>query len=250
MAEPTIFDYYKIPLPDNCIFKISPSAISKFFEMPVVWYKEQVLGEVQFKGNTSSVLGSIVHGLAEQYAKGETSSREEIDKYLTKHKFNTDVNINEVRNLYPDMAKTLINEYLRHNKPTEVERSMFKEIKDGVYLAGTFDNRTGTTIVDYKNVATKPNTDKIPWNYYIQLMAYAWMCREEGIEIDKIRLVYIVRPTKTLPIRIFTVNQIINDDDYKAVEDVLELIASTILTINDEPHLIPLLFKSMSLKKD
>lgn len=249
MTEPTIFDHVKVPLPGDCTFKISPSAISKFFEYPVIWYKEQVLQEVQFKGNTASVLGSIIHGIAECYATDKPVSREMIEPYLTKHKFNTDVNINEIRDLYPDMSAALINEYIRHNKPTEVEQSLCCQIKDGIYLAGTFDNLTGTTIVDYKNVTMKPNTDKIPWNYYIQLMAYAWMLRQTGKTVDRIRLVYTVRPTKTLPIRVFVVTQVITETDYQSITDVLTLISETVLLIKSNPELTHLLFKSMALKQ-
>lgn len=245
----SVFDYVEVPLPEDCIFKISPSSISKFFEMPIIWYKDQVLKETQFLGNTSSVLGSVVHGLAEQYVKGIQSSREEVDKYLVKQMFNTDVNIRQVKELYPDMAKTLINEYVRHNKPTEVERSLCFEVKDGVYVAGTFDNRTNDIIVDYKNVSTKPKTDKIPWNYYIQLMAYAWMMKQEGTEINKIRLVYVVRPTKTMGVRLFKVTQVITEKDYQAIEDVLQLISDTILLSRSNPELNYLLFKSMELKE-
>lgn len=248
-SNPHPFDHIKVPLPEDCIFKISPSSISKFFDYPVVWYKDQVLGEVQFKGSTASVLGSIVHGLAEAYAKGEATTKEMVTPYLVKYKFNTDVNITKVESLYPDMAKALINEYIRHNPPTEVERSMCHETKDGVYVAGTFDNRTGTIMVDYKNVSKKPKTDKIPWNYYIQLMAYAWMARQEGIEIDRIRLVYTVRPTTTLPIRVFKVTQVITEDDYTAIEDVLEIITDTVLLSRSNPELNYLLFKSMQFKE-
>ena len=245
----SVFDYVDIELPENGIFKISPSGISKFFEMPIVWYKEQVLGEVQFKGSTATVLGSVIHGLAEQYSKGEQSSRDEVETYLKKHMFNSDVNVAEVRGLYPDMASALINEYVKHNKPTETERSLICEFKDGVYLAGTFDNRTKDILVDYKNVSTKPKTDKIPWNYYIQLMAYAWLLKQEGTEINKIRLVYTVRPTKTLGVRVFKVTQVITERDYQAVEDVLQLISDTILLSKSNPELNYLLFKSMELKE-
>jgi len=248
--EPTIFDHVKVPLPEDCVFKISPSAISKFFEFPVLWYKEHILGEVQFKGNTASVLGSIVHGLAECYVKGIPTSKEMVEPYIVKHQFNMDVNVKEVRDLYPDMAKTLINEYIAKNKPTEVERSLYQKVKEGIYVAGTFDNRTGSCIVDYKNVSTKPNTSKIPWNYYIQLMAYAWMLKQEGTVIDKIRLVYVVRPTKTMGVRLFKVTQIIGEDDYRAIEEVLEIIADTVLLSNSNPELNYLLFKSMQLKEE
>lgn len=254
MPNPTVnqnstFDYAEIQLPEDCIFKISPSAISKFFEMPVIWYKEQVLKETQFEGNTASVLGSIIHGLAEQYVKGEKSSRENVEEYLAKYQFNTNVDLEEIRTHYPNMASILINEYVRRNKPTEVERSLCKEIKDGVYLAGTFDNRTGSTLIDYKSTSTKPKTDKIPWNYYIQLMAYAWLLKQEGTTIDRIRIVWIVKPTKTLPVRIFVVNQTIEEKDYQAIEDVLQIISDTILLVKEQPELTYLLFKSMQLKE-
>jgi hypothetical protein len=249
MSQNSVFEYVEVPLPEDCIFKISPSAISKFFEMPIIWYKDQVLKETQFLGSTGSVLGSVIHGLAEQYATGTASSREEVDKFLTKHMFNTDVNVGQVKELYPDMSKALINEYIRHNKPTEIERSLCHEVKNGIYVAGTFDNRTNDIMVDYKNVSTKPKVDKIPWNYYIQLMAYAWMCKQEGIEINKIRLVYTVRPTKTLPVRVFKVTQVITERDYQAIEDVLQLIADTVLLSQSNPELNYLLFKSMTLKE-
>jgi CRISPR/Cas system-associated exonuclease Cas4 (RecB family) len=248
-TEPSIFDHVQVPLPDDCIFKISPSSISKFFEFPVIWYKEQVLGETQFHGNTASVLGSVVHALAEQYARGESSSREEVEEYLNKQRLKPDVDVDTVRSLYPDMASTLINDYVSTNKPTEVERSMCHEVIDGVYVAGTFDNRTNSIIVDYKNVSKKPSIDKIPWNYYIQLMAYAWMMKQEGTKIDKIRLVYVVRPTKTMGVRLFKVTQVIGDADYQAIEDVLNIIADTILLSKEQPQLTYLLFKSMQFKE-
>jgi hypothetical protein len=248
--ETSIFEYTKVPLPEDCIFKISPSAISKFFEMPIVWYKEQVTGEEKFEGSTASVLGSVVHALAEQYSKGEKSSREEVETYLRKQRFKPGINIDEIRNLYPDMAGTLINEYIRKEpKPTEIEVSRFAEVKDGVYVAGTLDRRTGSMVEDYKNVSTKPNTEKIPWHYYIQLMAYAWLCKQHNIEVDRIRIIYVVRPTKTLPVRLFKVTQTINEKDYRAIEDVLQLISDTILLSKEHPELNYLLFRSMQLKE-
>ena len=243
-----IVEYTNVPLPEDCKFKISPSSISKFFEYPIIWYKDQVLGETQFDGNTASVLGTVIHALAESYSRGIQTDRTMIDTFLRKYRFRTDIDTDTIKSLYPDMAALLINDYLRHNPASEVEQSLCHEVKDGIYVAGTFDNRTGSTIVDYKNVTTKPKADKIPWNYYIQLMAYAWMCKQEGIEIDKIRLVYTVRPTKTLPPRLFKVTQVINEQDYQAIEDVLTLIADTVLLGTEKPELNYLLYKSMQLK--
>lgn len=143
------FDYTVVPLPEDCFFKISPSSISKFFDFPVIWYKEQILGEKHFTGSTATVLGSIIHGLAEFYAKGLPTDKDLVEKYLRKHMMSPDVNCQEIRELYPEMAKLLINDYIRHNKPTEVEVSIVTQIRPGMYLGGTCDNLTAGNVEYY-----------------------------------------------------------------------------------------------------
>lgn len=249
-----IGDYIEVELPEDAIFKISPSSIAKFFEYPVIWFKEQILGEKEFTDSTATVLGKIVHHIGECYAKNENVTKEEISKYITKYKFRTDVNTKEIELQYPDMGNALVNEYISKHKPIEVEKSMYAKVKEGIYVGGTADNITKSSteslmVVDYKTTSTKPKTDKIPWNYYIQAMAYAWMLKQQGLEVDRIRIVWIVKPTKTLPVRIFKVTQIINEKDYQAIEEVLEIIADTILLSKSNPELNYLLFKSMQLKE-
>lgn len=253
-TQPHLFDYVHVDLPEDCTFKISPSSISKFFEYPVVWYKDQVLGEKQFEGNTSSVLGSVVHGLAELYAKGEPTSTELVDEYLRKYRFNPDVDLQKVKELYPGMSSALINDYIRKNPPTAVEESLVQSIGDGIYMGGTCDNITAAPdnssamIVDYKNVSTKPNTRSIPWNYYIQLMAYAMMYQSKSVNVDRIRIVYVVRPTKTLGPRVFKVTKTINQSDFDALDDALTIIKDSVLKCKEDPSLTYLIFKSMQFK--
>lgn len=250
-----IFEHTQVALPEDAVFKISPSQIAKFFEYPVIWYKEEVLGDKQFKGNTATVLGTAVHYVAEQYALSKMNKTEldtdaiaeQIETELDELD-NPDVNHGDVLSLYQEMSSALINEYLAHNIPTEVESELVMPVKKGIYLGGSCDNFTNGTVVDYKNVGTKPNTDKIPWSYYIQLMAYAKMYQSQGKHVDRIRLVYTVRPTKTLPVRVFTVTQSITDKDWKAIDNVLTLITDTILLSQELPNLTYLLFKSMQLK--
>lgn len=244
----SVFEYNEIAVPDDCTFKISPSGLSDFFEAPVIWYKDNVLGEKQFQGNTASVIGSCVHGLAELYATGQPTSAEIVEEYLTTQASNPDVNLDEVRQFYPDMAKALINEYIRKNPPTKVEYETIAEVKDGIYVGGTVDNRTGDILCDYKNVGKKPNIEKIPWKYLSQLMSYAWADKQRGVETNRIRIVYTVRPTATLPVRVFVVTHVISDQDWKGIEDTLHLVADTVLLDRAQPELRHLLFKSMKLK--
>lgn len=255
----SIFTYEQIELPNNAIFKISPSQIPKFFEYPVVWYQEQVLGEKTFEGNTATVLGTAIHYIAEMYAQARINNTVidtdkwsmDIEKSLLNLN-NQQVDIAQVSSLYQPMSEQLINQYLSTNVPTEIEQQLYSHLDNGVYVAGTCDNLTVTgnsgTVVDYKNVAKKPNTDKIPWQYYIQLMAYAYMYKQQGYTIDRLRIIFTVRPTKTIGPRVFVVNHQITDKDWKAIKDVLTIIADTVTLSFDQPNLNYLLFKSMQLK--
>jgi hypothetical protein len=196
------FDYNDLQI-ENCKFRISPSQISKFFSYPPIWYKDNILGEKDFTDTTATVLGTIIHAALESYALKQPVNKEEIESHLIKMSTRcalrgNPIDIAEIRSLYPDMIKAAIDNYLRHNPPTEVEQPIYTEIMDGIYVGGSCDNRTDGTIVDYKNVSTKPNTDTIPFEYKIQLLAYAYIYKKMGISIDRIRLVYTVRPTKTL----------------------------------------------------
>jgi len=106
-----------------------------------------------------------------------------------------------------------------------------------------------STITDYKNVSTKPKTDSIPFGYKIQMLAYAYADRERGINTDRIRLVYTVRPTKTLPVRVFVVNHMIQESDWILIENTLNLIAESVLAVRNDPSITHLVFKSMNLKQ-
>ena len=247
----SIFDYVNIDTGGR--FKISPSQISKFFDYPTIWYKEQILGESEFNGNTATTLGTIIHAFAESFANGNPISRDDVEEYFehlkkTRGVGGDPINFNEIRELYPDMASLLINEYVRHNMPDSTEDQLLAPITDDVVVAGSCDNRTNSIVVDYKNVSTKPNTNAIPFGYKIQLLAYAYMYRHSGQDIDRIRLVYTVRPTKTLPVRTFTVTEVVKAEDWEMIENTLKLIAESVEKIKTNPELTHLIFKSYKLK--
>ena len=240
------FSYTDIKVPEG-VFKISPSGISKFFEMPSIWYGDNFLGENSFTGNTSSYLGTIVHAIAEGVAKGESTSREEIEDFLDTID-DPDINKNEIRSNYPEMSRVLINEYLLKNMPDLVEQQTLAEVSEGVMVGGTYDAIQGNTLIDYKTAARKPNVETMAFGYKIQLLSYAWSLRKEGTIIDRLRLVYIVRATKTLPARVFVVNHMITPEDWQMIEDTLDLMAETIQLQKSNPEYTHLLYKSMKLK--
>ena len=105
-------------------------------------------------------------------------------------------------------------------------------------------------VVDYKNVVTKPaDNAPIPFDYKIQLLAYAYILRQLGYEINRIRIVYGIRPTKTLPARCVVVTESIDFIADKLISDTLQLIAESVLMVKENPSLAYLIFKSMDFKE-
>ena len=242
------FEHIEVPVPEDCDFKISPSSIEKFFSFPTIWYRDNFLGENSFTGNAGSVTGDIVHALAESAAKGEGSDRQAIEDYITGIE-DLEIDKIQIRENYPDMAHTLINEYVMRNIPDETEQSGHLKILDGVYVAGTWDGYyQDGTILDYKTASKKPNTDSIPFKYLIQALAYAKMLKAQGREANRIRIVYVVQKTKTLPVRVFVVDHIITQENWEMIDNTLMLMAETIRLQRSHPEYIHLLYKSMKLK--
>jgi hypothetical protein len=261
------FEYNDVKIP-NCTFRISPSSIGAFFSYSSVWYKDHILKQKEFIASTSTVLGTIVHAAAESYCDGNPITREQAEEYMLEQakKIPMDqpmLDIEAITAAYPDMAMTLINDYVRGNKPTLYEDAVYAEVLDDIFVGGSVDNRTQDMIVDYKtyNSSTKPKS--IPWNYKIQCLAYAYCYRAMGTPINRIRLVYVNRPIDTrsisektgkpigkiTPPETTVLTESISPEDWKMVEDTLLLIAESVKLVKEHPEYAHLLFKSMSLKE-
>lgn len=254
---PELFQYTRPELPDDCIQLISPSQIDKFFQYPRNWYEENMLGnKPSFQGSTSTVTGTICHYIYEQNTLGKEVTREWINKQLDDYlliKPNPDVDADKVKIDYPVVASAVMNEYvIPANKKgglIECEKPIVAKVMDGIYIAGTCDRIEGDCVVDYKTVSTKPNDQVIPFGYKIQMLTYAYALRQLGYEINRIRLVYGVKPTKTIPARCVVVTESIDYVAEKLVSDTLKLIGESVLTVKEHPELAYLIFKSMDLKE-
>lgn len=246
-----LFQYESPSIPEGCI-GISPSGIYKFFDYPSVWYRENFLGEEsEFKGNTASVTGTICHYIYEKVSKGEPVDREGINAQLiAEMSDNPDVNMVEVMATYPSVAMAVVNEYvLKHQtKNLWLEEKIAVEYRDGIYIKGTYDRLEGTVLCDYKNVSRVPN-EPFPFKYLMQLMAYAWALRKTGKIVDSLRLIYGIKPTKTLPARCLVADRAIDYELEQQFKDCMDLIADTCLKAKEDPSLVYLLFKSMKLKE-
>jgi len=61
---------------------ISPSQFARFFKEPHKWYDTEILGNEGFTGSTASVLGTLIHFIAEDFTKTQKVDSREMWKYL------------------------------------------------------------------------------------------------------------------------------------------------------------------------
>jgi hypothetical protein len=249
----TDLDYVSTPIPEDGVFKISPSAFSKFVDRPHQWYREEVLGEDKFGYNTSSVLGTVVHYCAEKVAKQEEVDVDEIERYISKHVIIDEFDPNIVRAQYTDMAECLVNDYVNDRKFIEVEAQVQAHVKDKFWAAGTLDALEGSTedcmLVDYKTYSSKTKPRAIPQYYKYQLLVYAWILTQTGYNVTRVRLVYVNRNIegeisektgkrlKSYPPEVTVLTETIEQSDIDFIEGLLNLTVDSCLASEKHPEL-------------
>ena len=254
---PELFKYTRPELPSDCIFSISPSQIYRFFDVPSIWYLEQVLGGTPtFIGNTATVTGTICHHIYKSVTEKTAVTRTDINEQLSIYhqiKPELELDVNQIMIDYPLVSTVVVNEYTipsdSVNTLVKCELPVVAKVSNGIYISGSLDRIEGDCIVDYKTVGKLPNQDKIPFAYKIQLLAYAYAARKMGYEVNRIRIVYGVRPTAKIPARCIVVTESIDTLANKLIDDTLELIGETVLLSKEKPELVHLLFKSLDLKQ-
>ena len=267
-------------------FGISPSQLHTFFDRPSQWYREQVLKEdAEFQGSTSSYLGSITHFVAEEFAKTGKVDKAEIYKYLyrdlvsdkseplvdfddeeiaeyylSEKADHPEIDCNHILSQFKVMGNALI-QYLRQNMPDRMEEIIASEVMANYYACGSADAVTGDILTDYKTTSALTAPSKIPYNYKLQLMEYAWVYRKLGVEINRIRIVWITqnqtgrvspktgKPMQDYPTTVTPITEMINEDDYDLIENHLNLVAESVQAAIDYPHLKHIIFKDMRLKE-
>jgi len=245
---------------------------------PHTWYRENILGEEGFNGNTASVIGTCVHYIAEKVGKGEKPNVKEIEQYITNSAtldiltpenewvINPDVDVDEVRSQYKLMGETLVNQYVLQNKPYRVEEFVSHEMYPGIFPSGSCDAVGGSdhsaVIVDYKTYSSKAKPRAIPMGYKYQLLIYAYIYQQMGVNVDRIRLVYVNRyidggvsektgkPLKSYAPEVTVLTEGITDDDIDFIKSVLSLCSETYLKVKEDPSLAYLLYRDYRLKLD
>ena len=189
-------------LPENHI-RIQASSLARFFSRTSEWYDEKLCDAEGFQSNTSSVLGTCVHFYSEDFIKTGQVDTIEIEKYIRKFDSNDDVDTAYIRRQYPIMGEKLLN-WLSLNPPTAVEEFISYELKPGIHIGGSVDNRTQLSssnssqssidtyeVVDYKTTGSLTAPSKISQEYRTQLLTYAAVYSTMGIKVTSGKIVYI-----------------------------------------------------------
>ena len=253
--EANPLDYVSAAVPEGCTLKISPSSFGTFIERPWAWYREQIQGIGGFEYSTSSVIGTIVHYVAETVGSGKEINKAHIEAYIEKHEENENYVKETVRLQWPQMATVLVNDYVLPNNANmlAVEMQVAAELTKGIFPAGTLDLLEGTKedcmLVDYKSYHSKTKPKVITSLYRYQLCVYVWILRKMGYNVTRIRLVFINRnidggisektgkSLKSYPPEVTVLTESVNEDDITYIESMLNLCAETIDASNKFPAL-------------
>ena len=246
------------------VFKISPSRLSRFFDDTSNWYRESLLGEAPvFQGNTSSFLGTAVHGLAQMFVENGFVDYRLVENFIDSIRV-PDIDKDFIRRQYPVMYTTLQESYLKQVtqvKGIKPELFLHYPVLPGVVVGGSIDLLTPEEIVDYKTTGDLNAPTSVKRAYYFQQLCYVWMARQLGMPIKRFRLVYITthevgrispttgKPLKDYPSTVTSVIHEVTNDDITLIENVLKLVAESVIEWQKNPSIRHLLAQDMRLKQ-
>jgi len=264
--NPLAYDHEKAYLPEDCDINISPSKFSTYIDKKYKWYREVVLGEDGFTGSTASVIGTVVHYIAECVGKKIEVDKDAIYAYIKSYDKHEDVDTSLVTSEFEQPASALINDYVLVNIQNflEVEKVLVTDLDDGIYVSGKLDLLEGTKddccITDYKTYNSKTKPKYIPQNYKYQLLVYAFLLIANGYKPTRMRLVYVNRyidggisektnkPLKSYPSEVTVLTEIITDEDIEFISGMLNHAKETLLATEKYPELTHLLWNDPRLK--
>lgn len=231
-------------------FTLSPSSITQFMDNPKGWSDRYIDKVSSFEGNTNTVFGTVLHAGIEQHFRGVSLTRSDVIEYLDRQMCELD------RSYILDCwGETL--DVLKANttKPDIMEYEVLTHL-DYISVGGTVDYRRHKTIGDYK---TCGSIKQDIGEYKYQLLTYAWIERQLGVDIDSLEVVYIQRPNRGYisektgkvigikPAKVETIRYEITDTDMEEIKELLLSVDSTIELVHRLPSLKSILFRENKL---
>ena len=258
MTQKNYFNYNSGKDVTKNAFRIGDSQVSKFFDSTANWYREHLLGEEGFIGNTASHLGTVVHAGIEMFVETGEVDYQAIEDYVLSIE-NPEVDQQHILSQYGPMLDVAL-PFVQQNMPDKVEEFVFHEILPGIGAGGSIDALRGNSIMDWKTTSAKTLPTKFTRSYWFQQMTYAWVLKQQGRTIDYIKLVYISKnetgrvsektgkPLKDYPSQIGIVTEEVTQEGLDLIESCLKLVAESVDTWNKKPELRHLLSQDMRLK--
>ena len=243
-------------------FKISPSQLSKFFSDTPQWYREHVLEEDSaFTGNTNSMLGNCVHGLAEmRYTEGAVDHHK-VEEYLSTIT-DPEIDLNYIRQQYGVMADCLLDNVVdRLPAGGKAEPFLWYEVIPGYGVGGSLDMLQAEEIRDYKTTGAMSPPKSIPRSYWFQQMSYVWLAKKHGYNIKRFVLDYIThnnvgrispvtgKPMKDYPTTHTPLVHEVTDTDLEIIDNTLRLVSESVKAFKEKPEISYLLAQDLRLKK-
>jgi len=258
MADKNYFSYNSGKDVTKDAFRIGASQVSRFFDNTSQWYREHLLGEEGFTGNTATHLGTVVHAGIEMFVDTGDVNYQAIEDYVLSIQ-DPEVDQQHILSQYEAMIGVAL-PYVERNMPDKVEEFVFHEILPGIGAGGSIDALRGNTIMDWKTTGAKTLPTRFSRNYWFQQMTYAWVLKQKGHNIDFLKLVYISqndtgrvsektgKPLKDYPSQLGVVTEEVTQEGLDLIESCLKLIAESVDTWNKHPELRHLLSQDMRLK--
>lgn len=252
-------------IPQDC-FLFSVTDIALYKHNPTEFFKKVLLKESSYEINFNATLGTCVHHLCSSFY--EKKQIEEVDKEI--NEFLKSLNPEEIDtpllwDKYTGMKEVVI-ETLKQNEfnfgtPTEIEKSYIHQLSDKIYLGGTLDIRFNQMIMDYKTTTNKyiKSETEFPEKYSNQLYAYAWLCKQQGIEVTNLALQYFTqpdlnrysevtfKPLKDYPCRDVLSIQPLQYELLQEIEETIKLIAETLEYILKYPESFRLFARDLTI---
>lgn len=247
----------------NGAFRISASQFSKFFDSTASWYREQLMGEEGFTGNTATYLGTVVHAGIEMFVTEGDVDWDVLHEHIV-NITDPEVDTSHILEHYEIMINAVL-PYVEENMPTEVEKFIFHEILPGIGAGGSIDAlrgnaASGYTIMDWKTTSAKTPPKNFSRSYWFQQMLYAWVLKQQGITVNFIKLVFISKsdmnrvsektgkPLKDYPSVCTVLTEEVTAEGLALIGSCLTLIAESVNAWNMQPELRHLLAQDQRLK--
>jgi len=258
MTTKNYFEYNNGEEITNGAFRISASQLSKFFDKTSEWYHENLLGAEGFTGNTATNLGTVVHAGIEMYITEGDVNWEALRNHIMSID-HPDVDVYHILDQFEPMI-TAVLPFVDANMPDEVEKFVFHELLPGIGAGGSIDALRGDTIIDWKTTSAKTPPTRFSRNYWFQQMTYAWVLRQQGINIRFLKLVFITqnetgrvsektgKPLKDYPSQYHVVTEEVTDEGLELIGSCLNIVAESVKAFQEKPELRHLLAQDGRLR--